>query len=264
MDINVVIMALIAFLGLAFGSFATAVAYRLPRDISFVTGRSHCPSCKHTLGALDLFPLISWLYLRGKCRYCHQQFGISYLSIEIALSVMFCLVYLRFGLEWQTLLLCFMSLLLIILTVIDFEHYIIPDEINIGLFITGLLYLWVIGAEWQQFVYGPLLGFSIGMALRWGIWLWKRKEGLGLGDVKFLIVVGLLLPPDLIITFLFSAGVIGIVIAVTWKIAGKGERFPFGPALSFSLFVCLVFPEFHVMWQDAVGVIVVNMMSILG
>lgn len=109
MEVNEIPLWFMVFLffllGSAFGSFASAIAYRLPRKQSFITGRSACPSCGHALGALDLFPVLSWLWLRGRCRYCRVRYGVSYLLLEMCLGLSFAAAFLFFGLSLQTLLL---------------------------------------------------------------------------------------------------------------------------------------------------------------
>ncbi len=239
----VVNIFLIVFLGLIFGSFATAVAYRLPRGKQFITNRSECTKCGHKLGIFDLIPVISWLLQGGKCRHCGVKFGAWYMLTEIALAAMFLGIYFRFGISLQSAILAALALCFIIMIVIDFEHYIIPDGLNLTMFAIGITYQIAIGIAWQQFLFGALLGFVVGLALRWMMFIWKKKEGLGFGDVKFLAVVGLLLTTEMFTIFLFLSGVFGIIIGVMWRITGRGERFPFGPALAISLYFCLLFPD---------------------
>lgn len=252
-------VAAVIMVALIFGSFATAVAYRLPRGKQFVSGRSKCPSCGHKLGFFDLFPVLSWLLLKGRCRYCGKKFGSSYIIAECLLTAMILMIYLKFGITAPSLLLAALSVCIVTMIIIDFEHYIIPDSINATMFAISLIYMFLIEASWQQFVIGPILGLSIGFALRWIMWAWKKREGLGLGDVKFLAVAGLVLPFDLIITFFFMAGVIGIITALVWKILGKGKEFPFGPALSLSMYFCLVIPELNGYLQDFIRVVVARL-----
>jgi len=242
------ILILVIISGLIFGSFATAVAYRLPQGKNFVSGRSKCTKCNHNLGFFDLIPVFSWLFSGGKCRHCGVKVSASYPAIEISLAIMFVIIYQKFGLDIRTPILFALAVFFMIMIVIDFAHYIIPDSINISMFIIGLIYQILSDAPMQQLLLGPLIGLTIGLSLRWLMFFWKKKEGLGMGDVKFLIIVGLFLTPELIITFLFLSGVIGILISVLWRILKKGEEFPFGPALALSLFICVVLPEFHDWW----------------
>lgn len=252
---------LVILLGLILGSFATAVAYRLPRGKQFITGRSKCTNCQHSLGFFDLFPVVSWLLLMGKCRYCHKKFGMSYIFIEIGMALMLLLIYLQLGITIESALLAALSLCIVIMIAVDLEHYIIPDSLNIAMFVIGALYMFRIEASWQQFVFGPIFGFLVGFALRQLMWIWKKKEGLGLGDVKFLAVVGLMLPLEAFTTFLFMAGVIGIITALIWRFLGRGKEFPFGPALSIALYFCLILPDLHWFWQDMVGGVIMRLVQ---
>jgi len=261
--INIEIQFFIVFLfGLVFGSFATAVAYRVPLDIGWVSGRSKCPSCEHSLGLLDLFPVLSWLLLRGKCRYCKASFGVGYPAAELLLAVMFVLVYWQFSFSLLSAILMFLALLIVIMTIIDFEHYIIPNMLNLLMFLVGGLYCVIIDTEGLHFVLGPIVGLSIGYSLRTLMWVWKGKEGLGMGDVKFLAVVGMFLPLEIFPTFFFLSGMLGIAIALLWKAMGKGERFPFGPALGMAMFVCVTFPAVHYKWQGFVASVTLNIIGV--
>ena len=126
-------LVLTVFLGLVFGSFATALAYRLPRGLSILKkSRSACPSCDRKLGVLDLVPVFSWLFLRGKCRSCKAAIGWQYPAIELVTLALCLVFYWRFGLGLQTL--CFFALAPVVVSIvaIDFAHKIIPDGLNLA------------------------------------------------------------------------------------------------------------------------------------
>ncbi|MBI1216194.1 MAG: prepilin peptidase, partial [Alphaproteobacteria bacterium] len=127
-------LALTVFLGLCFGSFATALAYRLPRGISMVKRvRSACPSCGHPLGVPDLVPVFSWLFLRGRCRHCRAPIGWRYPLIELA-TLFLCLVFLhRFGFSPPLLAVFVLAPLVVSIMDIDIHHKIIPDALNISI-----------------------------------------------------------------------------------------------------------------------------------
>jgi prepilin signal peptidase PulO-like enzyme (type II secretory pathway) len=234
---------LTAMMGLLFGSFVTLASYRLPREEEgVVLGRSRCPSCRHSLGVRDLVPFFSWAVMRGKCRYCQIAIGWKYPAIELLQASLFLGVYFVLGLSTLSLLLMLLSVCLLLVIIIDFEFLIIPDELNLAMAMMGILYAFLVG-HLLEGVLSACGGVLIGLVLRWVFTHWKKIEALGLGDVKFLGVSGLFLGGDLFITFFFMAGVIGLIIAALWQLAGKGRQFPFGPALAFSLYVCVLASE---------------------
>ncbi len=261
MDITAIdtslILGFIFIVGLVFGSFATAVAYRMPLNKNWITGHSKCTACGHNLGILDLFPIISWVLLRGKCRYCHVKFGWAYPMAELCVAFLFTFIAYLYGLTWLSAIIMLLALTLIIMSIIDFEHYIIPDELNLFMLLLGGVYCVIIGTSLEFILLGPILGFSLGLGLRWLMWVWKGKEGLGLGDVKFLAVVGMFLPFNNFPAFLFISGMLGILIAIIWRIRKAGERFPFGPALGMAMLVCVLFPAIGNKWQECITNLVI-------
>ncbi len=240
------IMLIAAIFGAVFGSFATALIYRLPREINWVSKRSACPKCSHTLSGLDLLPVFSCLFTCGKCRYCKAEFGHGYIITELLMIAGFAASAYFFGDSFKTVVMCILVFCTIIIFAVDLVHYIIPDEINILLFITGIVYGIYNDAGIEQLLYMPLFYFALAMGLRYLMFFWKKKEGLGLGDVKFFIAAGTFLSIESLSIFLFLSGLVGISIAIIWKILKKGEMFPFGPALMASLLFCVAFPESNV------------------
>ncbi len=237
------LLLLSGLFGALFGSFATALIYRLPREINWVSKRSACSKCGHTLGALDLIPLLTYIFTLGKCRYCKTKFGSTYLLIELLMVAGFILSAYLFGPTFKTVIICILVFATIIIFAVDFEHYIIPDEVNILIFLTGLAYAIYNNSGMEQYLFMPLFYLALALALRYLMFFWKKKEGLGLGDVKFFLAAGTFLSIESLSIFLFISGATGIVIAIIWKILKKGDIFPFGPALSLSLLFCVAFPE---------------------
>lgn len=237
------ITALAAVCGAILGSFATALIWRLPRDIDWKIKRSSCTKCGYKLKALDLLPILSYIISGGKCRNCGANYGVKYLVIELLMLIGFALIFYFVEDLIIAALLSLLYFAVIVLSVIDFEHYIIPNEVNIFIFILSISYAIYINAPWQQIVLNPFFYMALSLFLRWFMYAWKKKEALGLGDVKFFFAVGAFLELELLSPFLFMSGFIGIVIAIIWRIKGYGKKFPFGPALSMSLFLCVAFPE---------------------
>lgn len=232
--------------GLMFGSFATMASYRLPQGEDLVFKPSHCPICNHKLGFLDLFPLLSWLLSCGKCRYCQAKISVRYPIIEFAMASLFAVVYLKLGVSLASLAMLGLAVCLIIMIVTDLEYRIIPDEVQIAILIFGILYLYALNSEVYQYFSGALFGLGFALALRYGFFLWRKREGLGMGDVKFFAVSGMFIGIKSFIPFLFFSGVLGVVFSFFWKKLNGEEEFPFGPSLAVSMLFCLLFPEYSV------------------
>lgn len=237
------LLSLYTISGIIFGSFATALIYRLPRDLDWVKKRSFCTNCNTKLGILDLFPVISYLINLGKCRHCKTKYGFKYLYIELLMGISFLAIGYHFGGNIDSIIFCALTFAIIVMSAIDFEHYIIPDEINIFIFLLGLTYQLHHDANLQQILIMPLLYLTLSLGLRWGIYFWKKREGLGLGDVKFFLAAGMWLDIEKLPVFLMFSGIAGIAIAIIWQVSGKGKLFPFGPALGISLLFCVMFEK---------------------
>lgn len=232
--------------GLIFGSFATMASYRLPRREDLVFKQSHCPICTHKLGFFDLLPLFSWILSLGKCRHCHNKISIRYPLTELLMAGLFATIYLHIGFGLAPITMMGLSVCLVIMIVTDLEHRIIPDEIQIAILTLGIIYRFALDSEILQYFTGPLFGLLFALALRYGFYLWKKREGLGMGDVKFFAVCGMFLGIKAFIPFLFWSGVFGVIFSFFWKKINHEEEFPFGPALAASMLLCLIFPEYSV------------------
>lgn len=230
-------------IGLAFGSFVTCVSYRLPRGEDIVKKPSYCPPCGAVLGFKDLWPVFSWLVFRGKCTHCRAPVSIRYPLTEIATSLLFLLVYLQFGLTLVTLVLCMMVVALMIMIVVDLEHYIMPDSVHVVLIPLAIAYHYLMRSPWQDVAISTLAMTLLALLLHYGYSALRGRVMLGFGDVKFFAVAGLWLGMWLMVPFLFISGVLGVLLGLSWRMMGKGEVFPFGPALAASLFICVVYPE---------------------
>lgn len=230
-------------IGLIFGSFATMASWRLLHGGSFLT-RSKCPKCKHKLGVKDLFPLFSFIIQNGKCRYCKNKISLRYPATELATGIAFFVIATRFAdIPIFCMLLCAMALCLIIMIVTDFEEYIIPDEIQVALTVIGIFYTFYIDYTLMQVIIMPMVCGGIALLLKYGFKFFMKKDGLGMGDVKFFAVAGIYLPPEAVAGFFLVSGLCGILVSLAWKVLKKGDLFPFGPALAIALYIMAVFPD---------------------
>ena len=243
------------FLGMILGSFATAVAHREMQGAAWWVfnpnmseARSQCPQCHHNLKILDLIPVLSWLFSRGRCRYCQSPIPKFYIIIELVSSIACLLVFVFMGLSLESFLVSLSIPFLIALTVIDIKQKILPDRLVIILGVLGCLVLaskQINGLDstliWEHALGGlifPGLLWLLGAFMSYAL---KRKT-LGLGDVKFFAVAGLWLGLSLLPYFMIISGLFGIVLGLLWRFYHKDPIFPFGPALVLS-FSCVL------LWQ---------------
>lgn len=213
--------------GLVFGSFVAALTYRLPKGLSNFKGRSFCDRCKKQIHWYDNIPLLSYLLLNGKCRSCGKRISVRYPLIELTTAIAFVLI----GVSIYWLL---MFLILFSIFVVDFEYQIIPDE----LIATGVILLTLNG---RLQLSGLLAGFICASILLL-IHLVTKGNGMGLGDVKFAILGGLLVGlkmaiPWLIVSFL-TGGLIAVILIIC-KAKGLKDKIAFGPFLIIGLLVLL-------------------------
>lgn len=238
-----VVLALAGVLGLVTGSFLSALTWRLPRGDSVARGRSACVRCGRSLTVRDLVPVLSWLAARGRCRSCGGAISARYPLIEAATAALFVAVALRAPSLEQALALAALGAVLVALAVVDLEHGLLPDVLNAAAVPPALAVRWLGDGD---IVAGIVGGCAAGL-LAWGLKAGFRavtgRDGLGWGDVKFLVVVGILLRPWEWPLFLLLAGGLGVALGLAWRAMGRGAEFPFGPALIAALLVVLLVPE---------------------
>ena len=257
------VVALIA--GLLIGSFLNVCIYRMPRDLSVVRPRSFCPACQHPIAWYDNIPVLSYFLLGRRCRHCGQPIPARYPIVEaLTAALFFTIVYAR----WPTAVaakLCLLVALLVGLTFTDLEERLLPDEFTLGGTVVGLVLAWFVPVDDViAHVFLPAAGIrlseqwlsvaesALGAALPSGfLWLGgllfekiRHKEGLGLGDVKMIGMIGAFLGLRATLLTLILGSVAGSVIGliyirVTRKDAGTYEL-PFGTFLGFAaIFVAL-------------------------
>jgi leader peptidase (prepilin peptidase)/N-methyltransferase len=246
--------ALALLAGLLIGSFLNVCIYRFPRDLSVVSpARSFCPDCEQPVAWYDNIPILSYLLLRGRCRRCAKPIPLRYLVVEALTGVLFFVVVLALGPTALAAKLCVFSALLVGLMFADFEERILPDEFTLGGLALGLMFSFVVPFR------GTLIGFVLGSALppRWlspaeavlgalvpSLMLWglgelylrlRHKEGLGLGDVKMVAMIGAFLGLEGTVATVMAGSLLGSVIGLiyiygTRKDPGSYEL-PFGTFL---------------------------------
>lgn len=262
MSIAIVITGFLFVLGTAVGSFLTVVIYRTIHDESWVSGRSHCDHCRRKIKWYDNIPILSYLLLQGKARCCGRTIPISYPVIEFMTGVLFVWWYQMGSFFFklttsplqtlQPLFWLIVGVLLVLIFFADLLYFIIPDvAVGIMLLLTVIyrVYLTVSGIMQLQDLLLAVMGTVLSLALIGGLWLITKGKGMGLGDVKYVVPMALLLGWPKIIVGLFSAfllgGLVGVVILIMRrKKFGAGEIMPFGPFLVMGTVIALV-------WGDA-------------
>jgi len=232
MEVNALrlIYAILAFLfGLILGSFLNSLIYRIPRGISIARGRSFCPKCGHQLKAVDLVPLFSFLFLKGRCRYCRAPISFRYPLVEILAGAGLALLFWFYGSSVDFFQWAVLYLFLLPLFFIDLERKLLPDALTIPGIVIGLGFQIARGNYWQA-----LLGAAIGGGLFLLIYLlWKG--GMGGGDIKLALMAGAFLGYPLVLVWFFISFIFGamggIVGMIFFKLKGK-SAVPFGPYLA--------------------------------
>ena len=234
-------------MGACLGSFANVCIYRLPKTKQIISGRSFCPKCKKKINWFDNLPIISFLFLSGKCRKCKKVIPLRYLIVELITGISFLLIYLNFEDLYTITFLSILSLILIMIFFIDLENFIIPDSLNfiiMGLallknflpnFDTSLIH------EINQSIIGGMVGYL-------SIWLiiflyktFKKIDGMGFGDAKLMAGIGLLFGWQSIPFILFVSSILGLIFVVPSLIKKQKTmrtEIPFGP---FIIAACLIY-----------------------
>lgn len=224
-----------ALFGLVMGSAVTALAYRIPRDVSWVHGRSACPHCGHVLSVPDLVPVFSWLTSRGRCRYCGARVAWRYPVTELACALWAVLLVLKVGVAPATPLLAIWGFLMIALFWIDLDVQLLPDVLTFPGTLIGL----AAALTLPHGAHHALLGILLGSGLLWGLayayWKVRGIEGMGGGDVKLAAMFGAVLGWQLTLLTLFLAALAGTVWGgvLLARREGHGQApIPFGTLLA--------------------------------
>ncbi|MBQ9071552.1 MAG: prepilin peptidase [Bacilli bacterium] len=230
------IILLFFIVGTIFGSFYNVVGYRLPKGESLLYPSSHCTKCNHKLGPLELIPILSYLFLGGKCKKCKDKISCFYPLFEFFSGLLFALSFIVYGFSLDCLLsIVFISMLLIII-ISDYQTMIIPDSILI-VFSAMIIIIkfFMSGIEFVGISLLHSLGSFIFMLLLklFGDFLFK-KESMGGGDIKLLAVFGLMFGFPMSIVSVFIAAIIGLPVSLIMLKKQTTHEIPFGPFLAIS------------------------------
>lgn len=230
-------------LGSAIGSFLNVCIYRVPRDKSIVNPPSACPGCEKPIRPYDNIPILSYIFLKGKCRDCGTKISIRYPLVELLTGIFFLFLYRQFGLTFELIVFMIFLALLIVISFIDLDFQIIPDVLSIGGVVLGFI-LAIIRPFFRNLeprfgildsLYGIALGGGLLFAIAWLYQFFTRREGMGGGDIKLLGMIGAFCGWKGVVFSLVSGSVLGTVVGIPLMVLkGKDTKYaiPFGPFLS--------------------------------
>ncbi len=228
--------------GLLFGSFFNVCILRLPEDES-IGGRSRCPHCRKQINWYDNLPLISFARLGGKTRCCRKTISLQYPIIELLTGLMFLGIYLYFGPTWQWACYTVFCSGLLVLSVIDFYHQIIPDEISLGGIPLGVAACFLThDITWMSSLWGLAIGGGIFFSIAYLYERFTGQEGLGGGDVKLLGMLGAWLGVESILILIVISTMLGSVVGLAMMVFAKANSkaaIPFGPFLAVAAVIYL-------------------------
>lgn len=257
---------LVFIFGSIVGSFLNVCIHRMPLGESIVWPHSHCPKCKKKIPTYDNIPFLSYIILKGRCRFCKGKISLRYPLVELVTALAFLAVFNRYRLSYDFFVFCVFICALIIATFVDIQHRIIPDEISVGGIIFGCILTAIKGFNLRPVGYDPrpMLGAFIGIIVGGGIIYLTGKlfdlvyfkilkrppiqgetESMGGGDVKLLAMIGAFLGWQKAIFVFFLAPFFGAVIGIINLLAKKEHTIPYGPFLS-----CAAI--FSIFWMDKI------------
>lgn len=247
MGLKLYIWVLAFFLGAVMGSGLNCLAYRIVHEQKWSGGRSACPHCGHTLGAMDLVPVVSFLLLKGKCRYCGAKLARRYVLAEIFLGLCYVAVVARFGFTLDTVSGLVLVSCLFALSLVDLDIQIIPDRFLAIAAAVRLVQLAVEGRFFAGLVPGLIFGGGL-LLLSLVMDKVLKKESMGGGDIKLMAVLGLYFSVPQCLLLVIVACFMGIIVAKAMMKIENDVAFPFGPALSLAALVTLLVGEPIVNW----------------
>jgi len=247
MDSGTMLTLFSLLFGLILGSFINVCIHRIPRKESLVRPPSACPQCNKRIRFYDNIPLISYVILRGKCRFCKKPIPLRYPVVELLTGLLSVALFVKYGLTAHYLLYFLFSASLVTVTFIDLRHKIIPDVISLPGILMGLAAVSLFrlnGLSWKDSLIGMIIGggllYLIGVSYEWI----RKKEGMGMGDVKLLAMIGAWMGYMALPYIILLSSLTGIILGGGSLLLTKkdlGQRIPFGPFLVLGTLMTLFF-----------------------
>ncbi|MBF8982637.1 prepilin peptidase [Lutibacter sp. B2] len=239
---------LILTIGLLIGSFLNVCIYRIPENESIAYPPSHCPKCNTSLKSLDLIPIFSYLFNKGKCRYCREPIALQYPIVELLNGIIYLLLYLKYGITIHFIKYAILASLLIVISFIDYKLQIIPDECNLfGLIVSGIFLIC------SNFSFASLTDAFVGLLVGGGIFLLIAliTGAMGGGDIKLIGVLGFFFGWKHILLITLLSFVIGAIISICLlisKLKGRKDAIAFGPFIAIATLVTIFYKAEIIDW----------------
>jgi leader peptidase (prepilin peptidase) / N-methyltransferase len=222
--------------GSVIGSFLNVCAYRLPRERSVVKPNSFCPACEIPIKFYDNIPIVSYLFLRAKCRACGARISLQYPAVELITGLLFLMLYWKFGFGRTLPVLMLFVSVLIVISVIDLEFQLIPDVLSIGALVAGVVLAFIRpGFSFLDALFGIALGGGVLFTIAFGYQFVTKREGMGGGDIKLIAMIGAFCGMKGVLFSIICASLLGTIVGIPLMlIKGKDSKYaiPFGPFLS--------------------------------
>jgi len=252
------ILPVFAFLlGAVVGSFLNVCISRMPRGESVVSPPSHCPLCNHRIRWYENIPLLSYVMLGGKCSGCRGHISLQYPLVELVNGLLTLFLFLKLGPSLTFLALFLFCSSLVVVTFIDIEHQIIPDEISLGGILAGFAFSFVLPwLGWLDSLIGIVAGGGSLLLVAYGYQLFTGKEGMGGGDIKLLAMMGAFLGWQAIPFIIFFSSLAGSIFGLTLMMIQKKDSklaIPFGPYLVFGAVLYIFYGRQIILWYLSLG-----------
>jgi leader peptidase (prepilin peptidase)/N-methyltransferase len=244
-------IALLALAGLCVGSFLNVCIYRLPRGLSIAWPPSHCPRCKQPIAWYHNVPVLAWLWLGGRCARCRAPIPVVYPVVEASCAALFVVTGLLTG--WNALLVprLLLTAALVALFVIDLQQQLLPNLITLPGIVAGLVSSAALPPGLASAAIGVVLGGAVPYVIAWAYLRLRGVEGLGMGDVKMLAMVGAFLGWPLMLVTLLLGSVSGAAVGLVLMATGRGSmtlKLPFGTFLAVAAWVAMLWGQPFVTW----------------
>lgn len=240
MELPIIVIVIAGIFGCCIGSFLNVCIYRIPKHEDITVTRSHCMTCGNVLKWYELIPVISFLAQKGRCRNCKTKLSVQYPMIELLNGIFYCVIFCVYGLTMQALLLCFLSSVLIVITVIDWRTYEIPLGCNIVILILGVIRVALDYHNALTYV----IGFVCISLFLYLLLVLSKGRAMGGGDVKLMAAAGLFLGwKNVILAFVIGCILGAVIHSIRMRVSKEGHVLAFGPYLAAGIWIAAMFGD---------------------